>query len=264
MFDLADIYGHGLSERLFGDSIQKLGIRRDSFYIQTKCGIRRRDDPVRGFPHRYDFSYNHIISSVEGSLRRLRTDYIDVLLLHRPDALLDIDDVALAFDELNRSGKVNFFGASNHNIGQLELLRRNCRQPLLCNQVQLNLKCIGLIESGLVVNEDKKAFGTEGLLDYCRLHKITVQAWSPLAEGRALGEEGDSLNRLIFEMSEKYDVQPAAIPIAWLLRHPAGIQRIIGTTRPERIEGISAADRIELTREDWYSILTEACGERLP
>ena len=243
---------------------------RERMVLQSKCGIRFADDPP-GTPGRYDFSHAHIVASVDGSLSRLDVDHLDVLLLHRPDALVEPEEVARAFDELHAAGKVRHFGVSNHTAGQIELLRRHVRQPLIANQVEVSLLHHHLIDDGVVANTTGHAYASaSGTLDYCRLHDIRVQAWSPLAGGRlaTTSEFADPVVRatsvLLRHLAEDKGVAPEAIQLAWLLRHPAGLQPIVGTTDPVRLAACCAADDITLSREEWYALFTAARGGRVP
>jgi predicted oxidoreductase len=268
-YDHADIYGSGRSETMFATVLAELGVPRNRLVLQTKCGIRFGDDPP-GAPGRYDFSYQHIMWSCEQSLKRLRTDFIDIYLLHRPDALAEPEEIAKAFDELARAGKVRQFGVSNHNAAAIELLRRHLRQPLVVNQVELSLVHSHLVEAGMVTNQSAVSYGADGTLDYCRLHGITLQAWGPLASGRALGstaadasERDRELARVVGELAKRKGVLPEAIPVAWILRHPAKIQAIIGSTQAARITAACAAERVELTREEWYALHVAGRGRRM-
>ena len=267
-FDHADIYGRGRCEEAFSGIWQDRPGLRQRIYLQTKCGIRWKDDPS-GAPQRYDFSRAHILAAVEGSLRRLKTDYVDILLLHRPDALVEPEEVAKAFDQLYSSGKVRFFGVSNHSAWQIELLRKWIDQPLVVNQLELNLAHNQLINAGISVNQDSPAQPVhgDGTLEYCRLNGITIQAWSPVAHGRLseaaldkADERTKGAARAAKAMAQKKGVGMDAILIAWLLRHPAGIQPIIGTTKPERIRDTCAAEGVELSHVEWYELLTAGRG----
>ena len=269
-FDHADMYGRGRCEEAFSGIWRERPGLREKVVLQTKCGIRFDDDPVTGGVRRYDFSREHILASVEGSLRRLKTDYIDILLLHRPDALAEPEEIAAAFDQLKDAGKVRHFGVSNHNARQIELLKRAVRQPLVVNQLEINLVHNQLITAGTVVNQDEpsRAIHGEGTLEYCRLHDMRIQAWSPVAHG-ALAKasdvgQGDEKMRgaaaAVARLAREKGVSFDAILVAWLLRHPAGIQPIIGTTRPERIRDVCAADAVQLTREEWYTLLAAGNG----
>lgn len=258
-FDHADIYDAGNSERVFGKAIAN---RRDKVIIQTKCGI------VVG--KSFDFSYEHIMESVNGSLKRLGTDYIDVLLLHRPDTLMEPEEVAKAFSELKAAGKVRHFGVSNQNPYQMQLLQRYLDMPICANQLQLSVMHTPMIQAGINVNMyNESAVNRDGgVLEYCRLQDITIQPWSPMQYGFFEGcfvdnEKFPRLNKAMGEIAEKYGVSKTTIAIAWLLRHPAKMQPITGTTNPNRLrESFKAAD-IRLTREEWYAIY-KAAGNILP
>jgi len=261
LFDHADIYGSGHSEEIFGEVISKKPNLREKIIIQTKCGIRN------GY---YDFSKEHILKSVEGSLKRLKTDYIDILLLHRPDTLMEPEEVAEAFSILHSSGKVRNFGVSNFNSMQIELLSKYLNQKLIINQLQFSLMHTGMIDSGFYVNmKVEQSIDRDGsILEYCRLKNITIQAWSPFQYGFFEGVFLDNdkfkvLNDKINEIADKKGVPNIAIPIAWILRHPAKIQPIIGTTNPNRLKDILKASQVELTREEWYA-LYKAAGNKLP
>lgn len=264
--DHADVYGGSLHacERRFSEAMALTPAERDNYTIQTKCGI------VPDGPY-FDFSYEHIIESVNGSLEALGTDYIDILLLHRPDALVEPDEVARAFDELHSAGKVRSFGVSNHTPMQLELLRASVRQPLVVNQLQLSITHAPMIAQGLAANmqgEAQSVMRDGGVLDYCRLHDITVQAWSPFQaqffNGVFLGSpDYPELNSVIDKLAAKYEVPPIAIGTAWITRHPANMQVVLGTTTPDRVFGASLGSEIRLTRAEWYE-LARAAGHRIP
>ncbi len=272
-FDHADIYGRGQREQTFSAIWAESPGLRDRVILQSKCGIRPAGDGADGAPARYDFSYAHIIEAVEGSLRRLQTDHLDVLLLHRPDALVEPEEVAQAFDELEQAGKVRFFGVSNHTAAQIQLLQTCVRQPLIANQLQLSVVHTQLVHDGIIFNRDDASFGSrsEGTVEFCRLRQITIQAWGPLANGlvsgRPLPQPDARLERaaqVVAQMAAEKQVAPEAILVAWLLRHPAHIQPIIGTTNPQRIAAACQADQVELTREEWYSLLEAGRGARVP
>ncbi|MFC2946987.1 aldo/keto reductase [Virgibacillus sediminis] len=261
LFDHADIYAGGLSEEVFAKAINMNSSVRERFKIQTKTGIRK------GF---YDFSKEHILRSVEDSLRRLHTDHVDVLLLHRPDTLVEPEEVAEAFDKLYTSGKVKHFGVSNHNPMQIELLNKYVEQDLIVNQLQFSVMHTGMIDKGLQVNtrHDNSLDRDGSVLDYSRLHDMTIQAWSPFRygvfEGFFLDNEAfPELNDKLQEIGDRYGVSKSAAAIAWILRHPAGIQPIVGTMTPERLKKISAASELEITRQEWYEIY-RAAGNGLP
>lgn len=260
-FDHADIYGGGKSEEVFSEAVDMRSDIREKFIIQSKCAIRK------GY---YDFSKEHILNSVNGSLKRLKTDYIDVLLLHRPDTLMEPEEVAEAFDILHSSGKVRYFGVSNHNPMQIELLNKYLNQKILIDQLQLSIAHTGMIDSGLNVNMkiDPSIDRDGSVLEYCRLKDITIQAWSPLQYGFFEGVFLDNgkfpeLNKKIGEIAEIKGVPNIAIAIAWILRHPAKIQPIVGTTNRNRLSDICMASQVELTRQEWYEIY-RAAGNQLP
>jgi predicted oxidoreductase len=261
-FDNADVYGRGLAEEMFAEALAASGVARDKVVIQTKCGIR----PGVAF----DFSKDHILRSVEGSLKRLRTDYIDVLLLHRPDALTEPEEVAEAFGTLQGAGKVRYFGVSNQKPMQIELLRKYVKQPIVANQLQLSIAYAGMISQGINVNtmEDAALDRDGSVLDYCRLHDITVQPWSPFQygfnQGVFLGNgQFPALNAKIDELAAQYAVSNTTIAMAWLLRHPARFQPVTGTMKPERLRDCVKAAEITLTRDEWYAIYL-AAGNVLP
>lgn len=261
-FDHADIYGRGKCEEVFGGALKRNPALRDKIYIQTKCSI------VPG--SMYDFSKEHIIKSVDGSLKRLGVDYIDVLLLHRPDLLMEPAEVAEAFNELETQGKVGAFGVSNHSALQIELLQREMKQKLSINQMQLSITNANMIASGANVNlANENGINYDGYLrDYCRLKGITIQPWSPLQYGFIEGSfvnnrKYKSLNKVIEELAEKYGTTPTGMAIAWLLRLPEKMQPIVGSTNPQRIEAVAKAADIIISREDWYRIYREA-GYKLP
>lgn len=261
-FDHADIYGGGKSEEIFGEAMKgDETLRREDMIIQSKCGIRQ------GF---YDLSKKYILDSVDGILQRLQTEYLDVLLLHRPDALVEPEEVADAFSALEKSGKVRNFGVSNHKPMQIELLQKYVEQPLVINQMQFSIPVSNMIANGMEVNmETNGATDRDGsVLDYCRLHDITIQAWSPFQmpgwKGCFLGsEEYPELNNKIQELADKYQVSGTTIATAWILRHSAGMQVIAGTTSEERLKEIVQACTIELTKEEWYQLYL-AAGHPLP
>ncbi|HYE07492.1 MAG TPA: aldo/keto reductase [Planctomycetota bacterium] len=264
-FDHADIYCRGASEAVFADALAEIGAGRDRLVLQSKCGIRFAGEPDASAPARYDFSYAHIVAATEGILARLRTDRLDLLVLHRPDALVEPEEVARAFDHLHAAGKVRHVGVSNHTAAQIELMRRHVRQRIVVNQVQLSLVHSHLIDDGVFANTDTATHGVAGTLDYCRLHGITIQAWGPLGGGAALGgAQRPELAKRIAAIRARAGCAAEAVPIAWLLRHPARIQPIIGSTDPARIAAACAADAIELSREEWYALATAARGRPGP
>lgn len=259
-FDHADIYAGGEAEAVFGNVLTPQ--LREKLVIQTKCAIRP------GIC--YDFSKEYILNSVEGSLKRLKTDYIDILLLHRPDALMEPEEVAEAFDILEKSGKVRAFGVSNHNPMQIELLNQYCDGKINIDQIQFSAAHCPTIDAGLNVNihNDAGCDRDGGIIEYARLKKMILQAWSPfqygMFEGIFIGNEKfPELNRVLNRLAEKYQVTSNAIAVAWILRHPAGIQTIVGSTNLKRIQDISKASDIILSREEWYEIYL-AAGKMLP
>ena len=261
-FDHADIYGRGECETLFGKALKNTSIKRDDLFIQSKCGI------IPGVM--FDLSKEHIIASVDGILKRLDMEYLDALLLHRPDALVEPEEVAAAFDELETAGKVRYFGISNMKPMQIELLQKYVKQPLVANQLQVSPAHSSMISNGLEVNMlTNGAIDRDGsVLDYCRLKDITIQAWSPfqygMIEGAFLNNDDFAvLNNKLAEIGEKYDVSATTMTVAWLLRHPANMQILAGTMKPERFDEICKACDIQLSKEDWYQIFM-AAGNILP
>lgn len=252
-FDHADIYGGGVSETKFGYVLKKYPELRNKMIIQTKCGIKDNS---------YDFSKQYIIDSVNGSLERLNTDYIDILLLHRPDALMDPIEVANAFDELYKTGKVKHFGVSNMNSYQIELLQKYCKQKICVNQLQLSLAHTCLIDEGMYVNmKNDEGISRDGndVLNYCRLNNIAVQAWSILQIDLDRGTFLDSpdykeLNAKLEKYSNKYNVSKSCIAVSWILRHPANIQAIAGTTNLEHLSQLVMANDFELEHDEWYDL----------
>lgn len=261
LFDHADLYCDGRAESAFGAVLRDTPSMRDGIVIATKCGIRKPGEPAADAPFRYDFSSGHIVRSCEGSLRRLGIGRIDLFQLHRPDWLMNPEEIAAAFTQLREQGKVREFGVSNFRPSQLTALQSTCSFPLIVNQVEISLAARGCFE--------------DGTLDQCLAEKITPLAWSPLAGGLLAGE-----TRRLLPWQEKYSVEKllveldsqagalgtprANVALAWLLKHPAGIVPIVGSTRPEKIREAADADAIELTRESWYRLLEAARGERLP
>ncbi|MDF2544496.1 MAG: Aldo/keto reductase family enzyme [Herbinix sp.] len=261
-FDHADIYGGGECERHFAKALDMTPALREKMIIQSKCGIRK------GF---FDFSKEHILESVDGILSRLETDYLDVLLLHRPDTLMDPAEVAEAFESLYTQGKVKYFGVSNQNPAQIELLQKYVPYPLVFNQLQLSIAHTPMIDSGLTVNMHiNQSVNREGsVLEYSRLKDITIQAWSPFQkgffEGPFLGDQDryGKLNQVIDRIAEKYQVSNTTIAVAWITRHPANMQVILGTTNIERLKDSCKGSELSLTREEWYEIY-QAAGNMLP
>ncbi|MEJ1923174.1 aldo/keto reductase [Microbacterium sp. KHB019] len=266
-FDHADIYGGSMHfcEQRFGDALRLSAAERAEITLQTKCGIV----PDAGM---FDFSYEHIVRQVDGSLRALGTDYIDVLLLHRPDALVEPDEVARAFDELAESGKVRAFGVSNHTPRQIDLLRTAVQQPLVANQVQLSITHAPIITQPIAMNmlgeEQSVVRDGGGIVEYCRMNGITIQAWSPFQAGFFSGvflgnPDYPELNAVIDRLAAEYDVTPIGIATAWITRHPANMQVVLGTTTPQRVSDAAAGADITLTRPEWYELF-RAAGHLLP
>ncbi len=261
-FDHADIYGRGTSETVFGEVLKRNPDMREKMIIQTKCGI------VPGVM--FDFSKEHIIKSVNESLERLQTNYVDVLLLHRPDALYEPQEVAEAINQLVEEKKIKYFGVSNQNPYQMELLKKYLKQPILFNQVQFSIVHSCMLDAGFNVNmTNNLAIDRDGsIIDYCRLNDITLQPWSVV---QASWEEGcfidhpdyPELNAVLDELAKKYDVTKGAIAIAWILRHPANMQPIVGTASPKRLDEMAKATEVKLTREEWYKLYT-ANNKKLP
>ena len=260
-FDHADIYGGGNSEKFFGEYLRRNKVSRDNIIIQTKCAIR---------PGEYDFSKEHIISAVEGSLKRLGVDYVDTLLLHRPDTLMEPEEVAEAFDILEASGKVKSFGVSNHSPMQIELLKTAVTKPLSINQLQFSITEAGMVTSGMNVNmKNPESFMHDGsMLEYARIKNITIQTWSPFQHGFFKGsfidnEDYPELNATLAEIGEKYGLTKTGVASAWILRHPANMQLIAGTMTPSRLNEICKGANVQLTRSEWYAIYRSA-GHCLP
>jgi predicted oxidoreductase len=261
LFDHADIYCDGIAERIFGQVLKEVSGLRERIVIATKCGIRKPGEPKPDSPYRYDFSADHIIASCERSLQRLGVDVLDIYQLHRPDFLMDPEDVARAFTKLRQAGKVREFGVSNFRPSQVTALQRACPMRLLVNQVEISLA--------------QRTCFDDGTLDQCLAERITPMAWSPLAAGllgqgarRLLpsqeGYQTDEVRALLASLAADHGVPPTAVALAWLLRHPSRIVPIVGSTDPQRIRDAAKADALELSRDEWYRLLEAARGERLP
>lgn len=260
-FDHADIYGKGNAEKVFGEYLKRHKNARDKMKIQTKCAIH---------DGQFDFSKEHILKSVDGSLFRLGVDYVDVLLLHRPDTLMEPEEVAEAFDILESSGKVRYFGVSNQNMMQMELLKTAVKQPLIINQLQFSVTEAGMVTSGMNVNmKNAESVMHDGsFLEYSRIKNITIQTWSPFQYGFFGGNFVDSdkfpeLNKKLAEIGEKYGLTKTGVAAAWILRHPANMQLIAGTMNPDHLSEICKASDVNLTRSEWYEIYRSA-GHMLP
>ena len=263
-FDLADIYGRGRCEELLGLVLKNRPDLREKMWIQSKCGIR-----IEEFTY-FDFSKDYIIKSVDGILQRLKIDHLDSLLLHRPDALMESDQVAEAFDLLYKQGKVRNFGVSNQNPMMMELLKKDVKQPLAVNQLQLSAAFTPGFESGFHVNmEDSQAAMRDGsIFEYCKLHDVVIQAWSVLQFGYFKGnfvgnEKFQALNQVLDRLAIKYGVTSSTIAISWILRYPAKMQAVVGTTNPNHLREVSQAANFSLTRKEWYEIYI-AAGNDLP
>ncbi|HMO49706.1 MAG TPA: aldo/keto reductase [Kiritimatiellia bacterium] len=261
LFDHADIYAGGRSEEVFARAVAALKLPRSAYVLQSKCGIRS------GF---FDFSREHILASVEGSLRRLRADYLDILLLHRPDTLMEPEEVASAFSELRERGYVHHFGVSNQHPGQIALLQASCDHPLLVNQVQASLAHTPIFDHGfnVAMKVDAATDRVGGVLEYCREHGITLQAWSPLQFGFFQGVFIDHpnygpLNETLRRIGAEQGASASAVALAWLLHHPARIQPIIGSMNPDRIRDMARAPSVTLDRAQWYECY-RAAGNVLP
>lgn len=264
-FDHADIYGRGICEEKFGQVLKANPGLREKMVLQSKCGIVFGDEV-----NYFDFSTAYILEAVERSLKRLQTDHLDYLLLHRPDVLMEPEEVAEAFDKLEKEGKVLNFGVSNQNPMQLELMKKSVKQPLKVNQMQLSVVHTGMIDEGIQANTkfDGSINRDGSILNYCRVNDITIQCWSPFQYGAIEGVFLDNpdfseVNAVINQMAEKYQITNSAMAIAWILRHPANMQVILGSCSQKRKAEIARACDITLTREDWYRIY-KAAGNVIP
>ena len=263
-FDIADCYGHGKCEQILGEVLKRRPDLREKMWIQSKCGLRMEE-----FTY-FDFSKEHILEAVDGILERLNVDYIDSLLLHRPDALMEPAEIAEAFDLLKSQGKVIDFGVSNQNPMMMALIQKDVNQPLVANQLQLSAAFTPSFDAGFHVNMKQEAgiVRDSSIFEYCRLHDVVIQAWSVLQfdyfGGVFLGSEKyPELNHVLNRLAEKYHVSPSAVAIAWVLRYPAKMQAVIGTTKKARVAEAAKAAEIQLTRKEWYEIYL-AAGNDLP
>ncbi|SFJ49294.1 Predicted oxidoreductase [Paenibacillus sp. UNC496MF] len=270
MFDHADIYAAGKAERVFGQVLKERPSMRGEIILQSKCGIRFADEEG---PHRFDFTEGHIVRSVDGILERLGTEYLDILLLHRPDPLVDPEETARAIQRLKASGKVRHFGVSNMSQGQIRLLAAYSGEPFIVNQLEMSLRKHGFLDTAISVNQETARDNVfpEGSMEYMRLENIQLQSWGPLAQGiysgRSLEGQSESVAataKLVAELAERLDTTTEAVVLAWLMTHPAGIQPVIGTVNPERIRACKDAATLRLAREDWYRLYTAALGRNLP
>jgi len=271
MFDHANIYKQGRAEQVFGQVLKERKASREDIFIQSKCGIRLGETPNQS--PRYDFSKTHILESVDGILTRLGVEYIDFLLLHRPDALVDPEELASAFADLRGTGKVRWFGVSNMSTGQIRLLQSYVSEPIVVNQLEMSLAKIGWLETGVHVNQPAARDNVfpEGTLEHCRLENIQIQAWGPLAQGifsgRSLDGQSDAIRataNLVDKLATEKQTTREAIVLAWLMRHPAAIQPVIGTANPARIAACAGAYQVNLSREEWYDLYISSRGRKLP
>ncbi len=272
MFDHADIYAFGKAESVFGQVLKERPTLRENIIIQSKCGIRFADEEL-GIPTRYDFSKSYIIASVDGILSRLGIEYLDILVLHRPDALMDSREVGEAFHQLKASGKVRYFGVSNMSAGQIRLLQQHCHEKIIVNQLEMSLQIIGWLETGVHVNQlaARDNIFPEGTLEYCQMENIQLQAWGSLAQGlysgRNIDNESEQVKataQLVQKLAEEKQTSTEAIVLSWLMRHPAAIQPVIGTINPTRIKACAEATNLTLSRDEWYSLYVSSRGVSLP
>ena len=271
-FDHANIYARGRAEEAFGQVLRATPSLRDKMVLQSKVGIRWADDP-EGTPQRFDFSYAHIIEATDAILQRLGTSHLDILLLHRPDPLMEGEEIARAFDELKKAGKVRYFGVSNQNLATMQYVQHFLPDPLVANQLEMNLLHSGFAEVCISFNQRPAAYpnGWEGVLEYCRLNKVRLQAWSPLARGLLSG--GDLSGQtpavrktvaLVQELASAHGVSSEALVLAWLMRHPAGVQPVLGTSRSDRLRACAQSSSVSLSREEWYRLFETARGQPMP
>lgn len=269
-FDHADIYTKGKAETVFGEVLKQRPALRDEIYLQSKCAIRFDDDAG---PGRYDFSPEWVSQSVDGILQRLNTDYIDVLLLHRPDPLMEPEALADAFKSLRQSGKVRHFGVSNMNGQQMHFLQHFLDAPLVANQIEISLQQLGWLDEVVLAGnpEGKDLNFASGTLEYCRLHEVQVQSWSALCRGLYSGQDVSGASEAVqktaarvAELAAEYGTSKEAIVLGFLLRHPVRIQPVIGTTNIDRIKACAQATQVNLTREHWYSLYVTSRGHALP
>ncbi|WP_227522049.1 aldo/keto reductase [Bacillus solitudinis] len=272
MFDHADIYAFGKAESVFGQVLREKPTLREKIIIQSKVGIRFPDEE-KGLPTRYDFSKSYILDSVDGILSRLGIDYLDVLLLHRPDALMDAREVGEAFHQLKSSGKVRNFGVSNMSAGQIRLLQQHCSEKIIANQLEMSLHKIGWLETGVHVNQKaaRNNIFPEGTLEFCQMENIQIQSWGSLAKGLFTGKNIENENEniretaaLVHKLAEEKGSSTEAIVLAWLMKHPAMIQPVIGTINPNRIKACAEAMNVTLTRDEWYTLYVSSRGVSMP
>jgi predicted oxidoreductase len=272
-FDTADIYTRTKAESVFGEVLARHPGLRDKIAIQTKCGIFLKDDPEPGLPGRFDFSREHILAAARSSLKRLRCGRIDVLLLHRPDPLMEPEEVAEALAQLKKEGSVRYFGVSNFSGAQMSFLQDYLPEPFVANQLEMSLLHADFVETDISVNQRPSPVpqGMDDTVQYCRKNKVLLQAWSPLAQGRLSGRDiadqpphVKACADLVARMAEERGVPPEAVVLAWLLRHPAGIQPVIGTIDEKRMRACVRAFEVRLDRVEWYSLLIAARGKPMP
>uniref|UniRef100_UPI00406C3196 aldo/keto reductase n=1 Tax=Paenibacillus sp. FSL R7-0345 TaxID=2954535 RepID=UPI00406C3196 len=270
-FDHADIYTRGKAEKVFGQIFKDRPGLREEMIIQSKCGIRLIEPGDTS--NTFDISGEHILKSVDGTLSRLGTDYLDILLLHRPDPLMDPEEIAEALHQLKQSGKVRHFGVSNMSAAQIRLLQHYCDEPFIVNQLHMSLAKISWLDAMVSVNREpwKDITFPEGTVEYCRMENIQLQAWGPLAQGsfsgRSLEGQPESVVNtaaMVSSLAEQKSTTPEAIVLSWLMTHPAAIQPVIGTVNPKRIAACAGADQLELTRKEWYELYISSRGEKLP
>ena len=272
MFDHADIYKMGKAETVFGQILRQKPDLREKIILQSKCGIRF---PEGSLPSRYDFSKEHILTSVDGILERLGIEYLDILLLHRPDPLVEPEEVAEAFDLLKQSGNVRNFGVSNMNAAQMKLLNVYLSEPIVVNQLEMSLNRIDWLEHGVLINQKEgiSVNFSDGIIEFCRLENIQIQAWASLAYGMYSGKPIEDpieavlkTRELVKKMANEKETSEEAIVLGWLMRHPAKIQPVIGTANPTRIHNCQDAIRQaeNITRDEWYSFYVASRGHNLP
>ena len=271
LFDHADIYTRGKAESVFGELFRRQPSLRERIVLQSKCGIRFADEEG---PGRYDLSGGYIVQAVEASLKRLGTERLDILLLHRPDPLMQPEEIAEAFQRLRAAGKVSHFGVSNMNVGQMAWLGRALDQPLVVNQLELGLGHLEPLDAGTCFNDRQAAarpgaLAWTGTLEHCQQHGIQLQAWAALARGRFSGETAqdpadEAARALVQKLAHEHGVSTEGIPLAWLMKHPAGIQPVIGSANPDRIRACGDALKIQLSRNEWYALYVAARGAPLP
>ena len=271
-FDHANIYARGRAEEVFGRLFKQTPSLRERMVLQSKVGIRWEDDPA-GTPQRFDFSYEHIVEAVDAILQRLNTTHLDILLLHRPDPLMEGEEVARAFARLKKEGKVRYFGVSNQNRSTMAYLQHFLPDPLIANQLEMNLLHSGFAEATISFNQAAPGYpdGWEGVVEYCRLKGVSLQAWSPLARGLLTGGDLSDVGpavvktaALVQELADAYAVSAEAIVLAWLLRHPSGIMPVLGTSRGDRLRACAESVKVKLTRDEWYRLFEAARGAKMP